>query len=261
MMQILAQWDKGDLAPLTESQQDSWMTLATQTQERPFPQGLVTGSTRSPATPVTPVSTPSKTASGSPHDHVSVGDIGVDEKIETSQQFFKWFGNIEAQMEEAHESSFRAYHELLSKYSDRCTQVLDEVANAKKYLGTIESQHKSASGKTRALHDACEQLVREQSDLVAFNESIQTRLSFFVELETLTQKLNAPTLSVLNEHFVPMLGRLDECMRYVEDHPDYKEAALYTARFKQCQNKAMSLVKIHVVNTLRAATQHVSAQV
>ena len=41
----------------------------------------------------------------------------------------------------------------------------------------------------------------------------------------------------------------------------YKEAALYLARFRQCQNKAMALVKIHVVNTLRAATQHVVTQV
>ena len=50
-------------------------------------------------------------------------------------------------------------------------------------MQTIEKQYLSASGKTNALHQACEQLVQEQTDLVTFNESINERLSYFVELE------------------------------------------------------------------------------
>ena len=64
-------------------------------------------------------------------------------------------------------------------------------------LQTIEAQHLSASTKTNALHKACEQLVQEQTDLVTFNESINERLSHFVELDGLTQKMNAPTVTVL----------------------------------------------------------------
>lgn len=93
------------------------------------------------------------------------------------------------------------------------------------------------------------------------NRFLLNRLGYFVELTTLSQKMNSPTLSVLNDQFIPMLGRIDECISHVSANPEYKEAALYLARFRQCQNKAMALVKIHVVNTLRAATQHVVTQV
>ena len=60
---------------------------------------------------------------------------------------------------------------------------------------------------------------------------------------------------------IAQLGRLDECINYVGKHQHFKEAPLYLARFRQCQNRAMSLVKIHVVNTLKAATKNVSTQV
>ena len=40
------------------------------------------------------------------------------EKIETSQQFFKWFGAIESQMEEEQESSFKKYAETLNKHGN-----------------------------------------------------------------------------------------------------------------------------------------------
>ena len=85
---------------------------------------------------------------------------------------------------------------------------------------SIESQYKSASGKTNALHNGCEELVREQSDLVAFNESISTRLGYFVELATLSQKMNSPTLSVMNDQFIPMLSRIDECIAHISAHPE-----------------------------------------
>ena len=300
MRAVLSQWDKGDLAPLTQQQQNSWMDLAANADKRPIPN--LPGDSNVPKTPFKEVSIdPSiSTPSFPPHnqsacrcplpndrtsamtsmhrsrraampplqapssaqssDAASAEALAL-EKIETSQQFFNWFGAIEAQMEEEQESSFKKYHETLNKYSGRCADVLEEIDTATTFLQTIEKQYLSASGKTNALHQACEQLVQEQTDLVTFNESISERLSYFVELEGLTQKMNSPTLSVLNDRFIPMLGRLDECINYVGKHQHYKEAPLYLARFRQCQNRAMSLVKIHVVNTLKAATKNVSTQV
>jgi len=245
---VLSSWDK-ELAPLTSAQQNSCMILTANADDRPLPD-FGEQQQASASVPATPRG-----------DDGAAGALLVTDSIETSQQFFLWFGKIEEQMEQEHESSFRQYNELLTKYSQLCADVLKEIENAKTFLGSIESQYKSASGKTNALHNGCEQLVQEQSDLVAFNESISTRLGYFLELSTLSQKMNSPTLSVLNDQFIPMLTRIDECIAHVSGHPDYKEAALYLARFKQCQNKAMALVKIHVVNTLRAATQHVVTQV
>lgn len=261
---ILTQWDKGDLAPLTQNQQNSWMDLAPAVDERPFPDfpGEDEAVDVNNGNQASGLQSQSQEGLGQFNGQPKpTADSLSLEKIETSQQFFKWFGAIEAEMEEEQESSFKQYHGLLTKYSKRCAEVLQEIESANRYLKTIEEQHLSASTKTNALHTACEQLVKEQTDLVSFNESINERLVYFTELDGLTQKMNSPTLSVLNDQFIPMLGRIDECINYVNQHQNYKEAPLYLARFQQCQNRAMSLVKIHVVNTLRAATKNVSMQV
>lgn len=63
------------------------------------------------------------------------GRLVVGDSIETSQQFFQWFGTIEEQMEQEQESSFRQYNELLTKYSQLCADVLKEIENAKTALG------------------------------------------------------------------------------------------------------------------------------
>ena len=91
------------------------------------------------------------------------------------------------------------------------------------------------------------------------------RLSYFTELERLSQTLN-PSLSLLNESslndkFIPLLTRLDECIAYISAHPQYKDSTTFLARFRQLQNKAMSRVKNHVKNTLMSATQGVMTQV
>lgn len=176
-------------------------------------------------------------------------------------QIKAWYGAIEAQIEHEQESSFTNYADLLTQYSDRCAMLLSEIDRALNFLDTMGTQYTSVSTKTNALHDACEQLVRDQTELVNFGESLSSRLSHFTELDKLTQTLKSPSLSVLNDQFAPLLGRLDKSIAYITAHPQYKDSATYLARFKQCQNRAMTLVKLHVVNTLKSATHNVSTQV
>ena len=122
--------------------------------------------------------------------------------METSQQFFAWYGAIEAQIEQEQESAFRTYAQLLTQYSDRCETLLSEIDRALTFLKGMGAQYTSVSTKTNALHDACEQLVRDQTELINFGESLNSRLSHFTELDTLQQTLKSPSLSVLNDQFV-----------------------------------------------------------
>ena len=87
------------------------------------------------------------------------------------------------------------------------------------------------------------------------------RLSNYTELDRVTQTLKSEKLSVLNDQFIPLLTRLDQSIEYISVHPQYKDSTVYLARFKELQNRAMNLVKLHVVNTLKSATQNVLNQV
>lgn len=181
--------------------------------------------------------------------------------VESSQQFFAWFAQVEGRVEYEQEQAFRAYQALLRGYSSQCDALLSEMERALKFLSDLELQHKTVATKTSTLHEECEQLVREQTSLISLMEAISNRLSYFEELDRLSSKLHAPTPTMLNEQFVPILARLDDCIAYMADHRHYKEAPRYLTRFRQCQGRALALVKGHITGTLRTATQNVQTQI
>ncbi|KAL7881188.1 hypothetical protein AOLI_G00080360 [Acnodon oligacanthus] len=181
-----------------------------------------------------------------------------DQRIETAQQFFSWFSKLQAQMDQDEGAKYRRTRECLSCYQDQCDSILTDVSAALEHLDSLQKQYLFVSTKTGTLHEACEQLLKEQSELVDLAESIQQKLSYFNELETINTKLNSPTLSVNSEGFVPMLSKLDDCIEYVSSHPNFKDHPVYLAKFRQCLSKAMQLIRTHAVNTLHNLTSQLT---
>ncbi|XP_049341230.1 conserved oligomeric Golgi complex subunit 3 isoform X2 [Astyanax mexicanus] len=181
-----------------------------------------------------------------------------DRRIETAQQFFSWFSKLQAQMDQDEGAKYRRTRECLSCYQDQCDAILTDVSAALEHLDSLQKQYLFVSTKTGTLHEACEQLLKEQSELVDLAESIQQKLSYFNELENINTKLNSPTLSVNSEGFVPMLSKLDDCIEYVSAHPNFKDHPVYLAKFRQCLSKAMQLIRTHAVSTLQNLTSQLT---
>ncbi|XP_069745748.1 conserved oligomeric Golgi complex subunit 3 isoform X4 [Narcine bancroftii] len=173
------------------------------------------------------------------------------ERIETAQQFFSCFSKIQTQMEQDEGTKYRELRDYLYGFQEQCEAILSDVNTALLHLESLQKQYLFVSTKTGTLHEACEQLLREQSELVDLAESIQQKLSYFNELEHINTKLNSPTLSVNSEGFIPMLAKLDDCITYVSSHPGFRDYPVYLAKFKQCLSKAMHLMKTYTVNTLQ----------
>jgi hypothetical protein len=103
-------------------------------------------------------------------------------------------------------------------------------------------------------------------------------LEYFLELEHATRLLNHPGESlVLQTDFLYMVERVDICIEFLKSHVryffcvlpqqvlltpssqrNYKEAEIYLLRFQQCMTRAMTLIKMYFVGSLRALTQDVS---
>uniref|UniRef100_A0A8C2BKL7 Conserved oligomeric Golgi complex subunit 3 n=1 Tax=Cyprinus carpio TaxID=7962 RepID=A0A8C2BKL7_CYPCA len=179
-----------------------------------------------------------------------------DERIQTAQQFFSWFSKLQVQMDRDEACEYRSTRDALSGCREQCDAILSDANAALERLQSLQEQHLFVSTKTGTLHEACEQLLKEQSELVDLAESIQEKLSYFNALEHINSKLNSPTLSVNGEGFIPMLSRLDECIEYVLSHPSFKDYPVYLSKLKQCLSRAMLLIKSHAVSTL----QHLTAQ-
>ncbi|KAJ8253497.1 hypothetical protein GJAV_G00213790 [Gymnothorax javanicus] len=258
----LSLWDRGSdaTAPLTEKQTDSILEIRAAAESIPVPSelpiedmcSLTSMSLCSSFTAAVPASTEDVLLKG-------FQSLGLeDTRIETAQQFFSWFSKLQSQMDQDEGEKCRKTREHLSGYQDQCDAILNDVNQALQQLDSLQKQYLFVSTKTGTLHEACEQLLKEQSELVDLAESIQQKLSYFNELETINTKLNSPTLSVNSEGFIPMLSKLDDCIEYVSSHPNFKDYPVYLAKFKQCLSKAMHLMKTYTVNTLYNLTSQLT---
>ncbi|XP_006736286.1 conserved oligomeric Golgi complex subunit 3 [Leptonychotes weddellii] len=254
----LALWDRrpDTTAPLTDRQMDSVLELKAAAENLPVPAELPIEDLCSITSQSLPIAQTSVVPE-STEDILSKGFTSLEmeeERIETAQQFFSWFAKLQTQMDQDEETKYRQMRDYLSGFQEQCDAILNDVNSALQHLESLQKQYLFVSNKTGTLHEACEQLLKEQSELVDLAENIQQKLSYFNELETINTKLNSPTLSVNSEGFIPMLAKLDDCITYISSHPNFKDYPVYLLKFKQCLSKALHLMKTYTVNTLQNLT-------
>ncbi|XP_077554461.1 conserved oligomeric Golgi complex subunit 3 [Haemaphysalis longicornis] len=242
------------LAPITEKQAEGISHLMAHVAERPMPIGMpvkapVTPDRNRKAMPLVPE------LSELPECLQKV--LKGDTVITNAQQFLTWFSEVEEKMMEESDWEYTNYIEMVTSYREKCAELLREIDASMAQLRLLQEEYEFVSNKTNALHEACEHLLDEQSKLLNAVESIAEKLRYFTELDTLSQKMASPDISVLSETFVPMLTRLDECISYLESNPQYKEASTYLVRFKHLQWQALEMVRSYVTSTLEHTTHQV----
>ncbi|XP_062862098.1 conserved oligomeric Golgi complex subunit 3 isoform X2 [Trichomycterus rosablanca] len=258
----LALWDRSTdpSAPLTDKQTDSVLEIRSAAETLPVPSEL-------PIEDLCDLSSRSLLSSFTTAVPASTEDILMkgfqtlqleNDRIETAQQFFSWFSKLQAHMDQEEGAKYRRTRESLNCYQEQCDSILSNVNEALDHLDSLQKQYLFVSTKTGTLHEACEQLLKEQSELVQLAESIQQKLSYFNELENVNTKLNSSTLSVNSESFIPMLSKLDDCIEYVSSHPNFKDYPVYLTKFRQCLSKALHLMKTHIINTLQNLTNQLT---
>ena len=62
-------------------------------------------------------------------------------------------------------------------------RLVDEVAGSINQLNELGGDHEFVSTKTNTLHQSCEHLLEEQTSLMNVAEAIQSKLSYFNELD------------------------------------------------------------------------------
>lgn len=258
----LSHWDLrvDPMAPLTDKQTDSVLEIRAAAEETLLPAelpiedicALTSRSLRSCFSASLPESTEEALLQGFQMLELE------NHTIQTAQQFFSWFSKLQVQMDQDEATKYRRTRDVLSGYQEQCDAILSDVNAALEHLDSLQKQYLFVSNKTGTLHEACEQLLKEQSELVDLAESIQEKLSYFNELENINTKLNSSALSVNSDGFIPMLSKLDECIEYVSSHPNFKDYPVYLSKFKQCLSKAMHLIKSHTVNTMQNLTSQLT---
>ncbi|CAO3685782.1 unnamed protein product [Rhizopus stolonifer] len=101
----------------------------------------------------------------------------------------------------------------------------------------------------------------DQERLTALADALGERLVCFDQLEPVARLLNSSRENVcLDKEFIPMLGQLDQCILYMNQHAHYKDSELYLMRFRQYMTRGMTLIKMYVVSCLKNLGQDIYKQ-
>ena len=133
-------------------------------------------------------------------------------------QFFQWYAELEWEMLQEEDSEFQTYLRQLEQHQEDCQQLLNQVSGTLEKLSKLSDQYGFVSNKTNSLHEACDQMLTDQTKLTALADDLEGRLSFFLEFEKIQSQLSSPTLSVHGPLFHDILNRLDKSISYMTEH-------------------------------------------
>ncbi|XP_047965809.1 conserved oligomeric Golgi complex subunit 3 [Salvia hispanica] len=176
-------------------------------------------------------------------------------------QFYKWFADLEAAMKSETEEKYQHYVRTLTERIQTCDTILNQVDETLELFNELQLQHQAVATKTKTLHDACDRLVVEKQRLIEFAESLRAKLNYFDELENVATSFYAPSMNVAHENFLPLLKRLDDCISYVENNPQYAECNVYLVKFRQLQSRALGMIRSHVLSVLKNTSAQVQAAI
>ncbi|KAJ7558438.1 hypothetical protein O6H91_04G039200 [Diphasiastrum complanatum] len=235
-------WEQN--APLTEDQHAAITALSQVVAERPMPPHLA----NQPAGGRELDSTISSLDSS---DQIT---MMTDAVLLNSHQFYKWYSDLESSMKSETEEKYRHYENTLTGYLETCDGIFGQVDSTLGLFDDLQAQHRAVEIKTKTLHDACERLVMEKDRLVEFADALRSKLNYFDELENIAAQFYSPTMNVGSGHFLPLLKRLDECISYVSNNPQYADSSVYLVKFKQLQSRALGMLRMHIVSILKNAS-------
>ncbi|KAH9993581.1 Sec34-like family-domain-containing protein [Russula vinacea] len=179
--------------------------------------------------------------------------------VQTPEQFYDWFALIDRSVAHSQEAHFRQHLSRVSEHLDMCDKLVGRIDQVDAEVASMLEKWRSVEEGGKSLQDASQKLLDERDQLVELQEAIGTSLEYFQELEHATRLLNHPGESlVLQTDFLYMVERVDICIEFLKSHRNYKEAEVYLMRFQQCMTRAMTLIKMYFVGSLRALTQDVS---
>ncbi|KAK9697401.1 hypothetical protein RND81_08G036100 [Saponaria officinalis] len=239
-------WEQN--APLTEQQQAAIIALSHAVAERPYPPNLVKE----------PMLGQENGLSVDTQDTVAdLSSAAIEAVLVNTNQFYKWFTDLEAAMKSETEEKYRHYVDTLTQRIQTCDLILRQVDDTLELFNELQLQHQAVATKTKTLRDACDSLLMEKQRLIEFADALRSKLNYFDELENIAKSFYSPSMSVGNRDFLPLLKRLDECITYVESNPQYAESSVYLVKFRQLQSRALSMMRAYVHSVLKNASSQV----
>ncbi|QKX56757.1 uncharacterized protein TRUGW13939_03864 [Talaromyces rugulosus] len=218
--------------------------------------------------PAGPVRSPSD-LDGSDQKTNPVAEAGQAEKeiniagIKDELEFAKWYNDIEDDLRDA---SYGDYQECLRELDiakEHLGSLLTDTSATLGILSSLSESFQAVDLQTSTFQKQCEGLLHAQSRNTRLADDIRDNLEYYDFLDPASRKLNAPGAgkAVRRKEFSDMLRQLDECLDYMETHPEQKEAETYRSRYRLLLTRALTLIRGDFVAALRETSSGVSKKI
>jgi hypothetical protein len=143
-----------------------------------------------------------------------------------------------------------------------CRAILEQADVVLSMLSHIKDGFEAVGEQTHTLQARCNALQADEARMAALADEIRDTLQPFAYLPTATRLLNVPGSDlVLQPVYRELLDRVEALLLFLEQHPDYRDAEVYTRSYRQCMTKALTLIRVHFNTALRQVGADVSSKI
>ncbi|OJD15070.1 hypothetical protein AJ78_04641 [Emergomyces pasteurianus Ep9510] len=184
-------------------------------------------------------------------------------EVKNDVEFAQWYGSIGSDLLEASYEEYQACLDELQTSKSHLDSLLTDTTSTLDLLSSLSESFKFVEAQTSAFRQQCDGLLSAQMRSSKLAEDIHENLKFYDFLDPVSRRLNAPGAgnSVRTKDFSDMLKRLDECLDYMQAHPEQKESETYRSRYRLLLTRALTLIRGHFVYTLREISSGVAKRI
>ncbi|EEH36789.1 hypothetical protein PAAG_07207 [Paracoccidioides lutzii Pb01] len=188
---------------------------------------------------------------------------GSMEEIKNDVEFAQWYGSIGSELLEVSYEEYQLCLDELEASKSHLDSLLNDTMSTLGLLSRLSESFKAVETQTSAFQHQCEGLLSAQKRSSRLAEDIHENLQYYDFLDPVSRRLNAPSAgnSVRTKDFSDMLKRLDECLDYMQAHPEQKESETYRSRYRLLLTRALTLIRGHFVSTLREISSGVAKRI
>ncbi|KAI9844895.1 MAG: Golgi transport complex subunit 3 [Sclerophora amabilis] len=184
-------------------------------------------------------------------------------RLKTELGYRRWFDGIQAELWSAHHQQYSSYRDELKLSQFHLDSLLESNSSALDILSSLTESFRAVEAQTTAFRAKCQGLLTEQDRMTKLTDDIGENLQYYNYLEPITRRLNAPGAGrfVRGKEFSGMLSKLDVCLEYMQNNARHRESQTYRSRYRLLLTRALTLVRVHFVSSLREIAIDVSKRI
>uniref|UniRef100_A0A0K2TFR0 Conserved oligomeric Golgi complex subunit 3 n=1 Tax=Lepeophtheirus salmonis TaxID=72036 RepID=A0A0K2TFR0_LEPSM len=170
--------------------------------------------------------------------------------VESGHAFLEWVHHVEKSLQHTEDASYRRYLKRLDARIYEAHKLMDQVSACLGILKHLGEQYQFVETKSNSLHEACQHLIGEQNQLSTLSDNVSQVLAFYTEADKISMKLTSPTINVNSDQFIDILSKIDTCLRFINEHNDFKQNDIYKMKYQACLSRALNMIKTYFGNHL-----------